>query len=400
MKIGIDASRAFIKNRTGIEEYSYQVIENLRDKLNNQQVVLYVKKTNNLQLTTYDGVVKINDLELPKSWRIKVVKFPRFWTQLGLSWEMLLRPVDVLFVPAHTVPIIHPENTVVVIHGLEYEFCPKAYSSWERMYMRGTIKKSCDWASRIISVSENTKKDLMNLYKVDEKKISVIYEGYSREERNFQFPISNFQSNPNDQISKIKTSEIQSKFEIRNSKFLLFIGRIEERKNISNIVKAFELLKERYNIPHKLVLAGKAGYGYDNIKFEIRNSKFENDVVELGFVSEDEKWELLKKADVFVFPTLYEGFGIPILEAQSVGCSVVASNNSSIPEVIGVETQNFASLQLVDPQNPQDIAESIYKLISNESLKNAIIQKGLENVKRFSWDKCAQEIAQILLKMN
>ncbi|HBI34406.1 MAG TPA: hypothetical protein DEA43_01350 [Candidatus Moranbacteria bacterium] len=400
MKIGIDASRAFIKNRTGIEEYSYQVIENLRDKLNNQQVVLYVKKTNNLQLTTYDGVVKINDLELPKSWRIKVVKFPRFWTQLGLSWEMLLRPVDVLFVPAHTVPIIHPENTVVVIHGLEYEFCPKAYSSWERMYMRGTIKKSCDWASRIISVSENTKKDLMNLYKVDEKKISVIYEGYSREERNFQFPISNFQSNPNDQISKIKTSEIQSKFEIRNSKFLLFIGRIEERKNISNIVKAFELLKERYNIPHKLVLAGKAGYGYDNIKFEIRNSKFENDVVELGFVSEDEKWELLKKADVFVFPTLYEGFGIPILEAQSVGCSVVASNNSSIPEVIGVETQNFASLQLVDPQNPQDIAESIYKLISNESLKNAIIQKGLENVKRFSWDKCAQEIAQILLKKN
>ncbi|MDD5464223.1 MAG: glycosyltransferase family 1 protein [Candidatus Moranbacteria bacterium] len=405
MKIGIDASRAFIKNRTGIEEYSYQVIKNLRDKLENQQVVLYVRKN------------QIVDFELPENWKIKVISCPRLWTQLGLSWEMLLHPVDVLFVPAHTVPIIHPKNTVVVIHGLEYEFCPKAYSFWERIYMRGTIKKSCDWASRIISVSENTKKDLMSLYKVSTEKIRVIYEGYSRGERNFQFPISSFQSNPNDQISKIKTLEIQSKFEIRNSKSLLFIGRIEERKNISNVVKAFEILKEKYNIPHKLVLAGKSGYGYDNIKFEIRNSKFENDVVELGFVSEDEKWELLKKADVFVFPTLYEGFGIPILEAQSVGCPVVASNNSSVPEIVrsksllplgeGVpiaigadEGREQYSALLVDPQNPQDIAESIYKLISDESLKNAIIQKGLENVKRFSWDKCAQEISQILLKKN
>ena len=108
MKIGIDASRAFIKNRTGIEEYSYQVIKNLRDKLKDRQVVLYVKKTYNLQLTTYNGVVKINDLELPKSWQIKVIKFPRFWTQLGLSLEMILHPVDVLFVPAHTVPAVHP----------------------------------------------------------------------------------------------------------------------------------------------------------------------------------------------------------------------------------------------------------------------------------------------------
>ena len=423
MIIGIDGSRAFIKNRTGIEEYSYQVIKNLRDKLNDQRVILYVKKTNNLQLTTYNGVVKINDLELPKSWQIKVIKFPRFWTQIGLSLEMLLHPVDVLFIPAHTVPIIHPKKTIVVIHGLEYEFCPKAYSSWERIYMRGTIKKSCQWASSIIAVSNNTKLDLQRLYNVDSKKISVIYEGYSRGERNFQFPISNFQSNPNDQISKIKTLEIQSKFEIRNSKFLLFIGRIEERKNISNIVKAFEILKEKYNIPHKLVLAGKSGFGYQDVKSQMSKVKCCDDIVELGFVSEDEKWELLKKADVFVFPTLYEGFGIPVLEAQSVGCPVVASNNSSIPEVAschsGLDPESrakhagegldsrfhgndngYCSALLVDPQNPQDIAENIFKLISDETLKNAIIQKGLENVKRFSWEKCAQEISQILLKKN
>ncbi|KKP98180.1 MAG: Glycosyl transferase group 1 [Candidatus Moranbacteria bacterium GW2011_GWE1_36_7] len=411
MKIGIDGSRAFIENRTGIEEYSYQVIKNLRDKLKDHQVVLYVKKTYNLQLTTYNGVVKINDLELPKSWRIKVIKFPRFWTQLGLSLEMLLHPVDVLFVPAHTVPVVHSKNTVVVIHGLEYEFCKKSYSWWDRVYMRGTIKKSCQWAKTIISVSENTKLDLVRLYNVKEDKVRVIYEGYD----NFQFPISNFESNQNEKISKIKTLEIYSKFKIQNSKFLLFIGRIEERKNISNIIKAFEILKEKYNISHKLVLAGKPGHGYENIKLQITNSKYKEDIAELGFISEEEKWELLKKADVFVFPTLYEGFGIPVLEAQSVGCAVVASDNSSVPEIvhskhllspgegapiaIGADEggEQYSAL-LVNPQDPQDIAENIFKLISDESLKNAIIQKGLENVKRFSWDKCAREIAEVLLK--
>ncbi|NTW27053.1 MAG: glycosyltransferase family 4 protein [Candidatus Moranbacteria bacterium] len=377
MKIGIDASRAFLKQRTGIEEYSYRVIENLRDKLNGHQVFLYVRKKQEI------------DFELPENWRVKVIKFPRFWTQLGLSLEMLLHPVDTLLIPAHTVPLIHPKNTIVIVHGLEYEFCPGAYSWFERFYMRLTIKKSCQWASKIISVSENTKKDLINLYKVVGEKISVIYEGYNR---NFEFPILNFESNQNNECLKIKTLEIQSKFKIQNSKFLLFVGRIEERKNIGNIIKAFEILKEKYKIPHKLILAGKPGHGYENIKYQITNSKCCEEIKELGFVGEEEKWELLKKADVFVFPTLYEGFGIPILEAQSVGCPVVASNNSSIPEI----AQDSAIL--TNPEKPEEIAESMDRLISNKSLKDDIIAKGLENVRRFSWEKCAQEISEVLLK--
>lgn len=379
MNIGIDASRAFIKNRTGIEEYSYQVIKNLRDKLNNQQVCLPAR-----QVVLYVRKNQVVDFELPENWKIKIINCPRLWTQLGLSWEMLLRPVDVLFVPAHTVPVIHPKNTVVVIHGLEYEFCPKAYSFWERIYMRGTIKKSCNWASEIISVSENTKKDLMNLYKVDEKKISVIYEGYS---------LCHSGLDPESQGAQWQ-SEILKQVQDDNVPYLLFVGRIEERKNIFNIVKAFEILKDKYDIPHKLVLAGKTGFGFEQIKSQILNSKYQREILELGFVEEDEKWELLKKADVFVFPTLYEGFGIPILEAQSVGCSVVASNNSSVPEVAA------DSALLADPRSPQNIAENIYDLISNESLKNVIIAKGLDNVKKFSWDKCTQEISQILLKKN
>jgi glycosyltransferase involved in cell wall biosynthesis len=392
MLIGIDASRAFLENRTGIEEYAYQVIKNLTVVLHDQQVVLYMRNHKEAKPPIGDLASEVLGFELPKNWKIKVIKWPFFWTQAGLSLEMLLHPVEVLFIPAHTVPLIHSRKTIVTIHGLEYEFCPKAYSLWERIYMRASIKKSCLWASKIISVSENTKKDLMKLYRVPVEKIQVVYEGYDRE-RNFQFPISNFQKN--------------TKYKIQDTKYILFLGRIEERKNISNIIKAFEILKEKYKIEHKLVLAGKPGFGFDKIQNKIQTSRYNNQIISLGFVSEQEKWELLKNAEVFVFPTQYEGFGIPILEAQSVGCPVVASNNSSIPEVVCLKVQpsehrrlnlpEFSAL-LVDPQSPAEIAEAIFKIISNQTIKKDLIEKGLENVKRFSWEKCAREVAVILEK--
>jgi len=365
MKIGIDGSRAFLKNRTGIEEYSYQVIKNLRKEPESFEVFLYVRKNQEV------------DFELPKNWKMKTIGWPIFWTQAGLSLEMLFHRVDVLFVPAHTVPIIHPENTVVTIHGLEYEFCGQAYSAWEKLYMKVSIRKSCRWASRIISVSENTKQDLMKLYKVPAEKIQVIYEGCS------------FCHSGLDPESRIR-AQILKQVQDDSHPYLLFLGRIEERKNVGNILEAFEILKEKYKIQHKLILAGKPGYGWEKIKAKITNSKNKDDISELGFVSEQEKWEFLKNAEVFVFPTQYEGFGIPILEAQSVGCPVVASNNSSIVEVAD------DSALLIDPKNPAEIAEAIFKIISNQTFKKDLIEKGHENVKRFSWEKCAREVAEFL----
>src|SRR3989339_479440 len=166
MKIGIDASRAFLKKRTGIEEYSFQVIKNLRQKLKDAQVTLYVRP----------GEINssVDNFAIPENWKVKKINWIVFWTQIGLSLEMLMHPVDVLFIPAHTVPMIHPSSlwmnnflklfrgkdrnfkTVVTVHGLEYEFLPEAYSRWERFYMRLVIKKSCHWADKIIAVSFNT----------------------------------------------------------------------------------------------------------------------------------------------------------------------------------------------------------------------------------------------------
>ncbi len=366
MQIGIDASRAFLKQRTGIEEYSYQIIKHLRDKLSEHQVILYVSKLKKKDQT------KMN-FSLPSNWKIKVLKYPKFWTQIGLSLEMFIHPVEVLFVPAHTIPLIHPSRTVVTIHGLEYEIRPEAYSAWERLYMHQSIKRSCFWAQKIIAVSQNTKKDLLQIYKVPNKKVTVIYEGVNN---NFQSSVINTQTK-----GKIKYQE----------PYLLFIGRLEKRKNIKGIIQAFEWLKKQYKLPHKLILAGKPGFGYSQINNQWSLSPYKEDIILPGFVSEKEKINLMKSATVFLFPTFYEGFGLPILEAQSLGTPVITSNISSLPEV-GQEAVAYC-----EPNEMLSIADTLYKVISQKDYRDDIIQKGYKNVKNFSWDKCAKQIAEVLI---
>jgi glycosyltransferase involved in cell wall biosynthesis len=370
MKIGIDGSRAFISQRTGIEEYSYQVIKSLRDKLDDCEVFLYVRKGQKV------------DFSLPKNWKLKIIRWPRFWTQIGLSFEIFFHPIDSLFVPAHTVPFIHPSKTAVVIHGLEYEIMPEAYSSWGRLYMRFSIRNSCRWAEKVISVSRNTKQDLVSLYGVPEDKIQVIYEGYDAEAKSQKpsVPANKSRTSSEDQNPKFK----------KYRPYLLFIGRLEERKNIIGIIETFEILKEKYEIPHNLLLAGKGGYNYESIAEKINGSRSKKDIRELGFVADEDKFDLMKNADVFMFPTFYEGFGIPILEAQSVGVPVVTSNVSSMPEVAD------ESAILVDPREPSYMAERTYAIISDEKLRTDMIKKGYENIKRFSWDNCAKDISKII----
>ena len=214
MIIGIDASRAFIKNRTGIEEYSYQVIKHLVNELKGHEVVLYLRK--NSANYEFDADARmIDNVKLPANWKLKVIKWPRFWTQGGLSLEMLLNPVDVLFVPAHTVPFIHPENTAVTIHGLEYEFCSGAYSLWEKIYMRCSIKNSCRWAKTIITVSNNTRKDLVKLYGIDESKIKVIYEGCGSND--------NLQTAGDKPNSNVKSRISNTEYRIPDTKYIFFL---------------------------------------------------------------------------------------------------------------------------------------------------------------------------------
>lgn len=361
-RIAIDGSRAFLRQRTGIEEYSYQVIRHLREFLHDEEVTVYVRHGQS------------PDFAIPGNWRIKELWAPRLWTQGRLSWQMLVDRPDTLFVPAHTVPIVHPGRTVVVVHGLEYEFLPQAYSWWERLYMRWSIRYSVRAASGVICVSENTRRDVARLYGVPEGKMTVIYEGYDDSKLKVQG------SKPETVTGDLKSGV----------PYFLFVGRIEERKNVGRIIRAFGMFKERTGMAHRLVLAGRPGYGYGDIISQVRDSRCKGDIVESGYVSDGEKWRLLAEAEAFVFPTLYEGFGIPILEAQSVGAPVIASDNSSVPEVAG------DAAILVDPYDEQAISLAMERVCSDRTFRDGIIRRGHGNVRRFGWKRCAQEISEML----
>ncbi len=389
--IAIDASRAVLANRTGIEEYSYRVIKSLRDELADERVVLYVRKQSLYEVAS--SVVYF-DFDVPKNWEIRAIYAPRLWTQFRLALEMWIHPPEVLLVPAHTVPWIHPKKTVVVVHGLEYEFCPEAYSWWERRYMRWSIRSACRWASRIIAVSENTKRDLIRLYGIAEEKISVVYEGI-KEDSHASVSSKRTESNTKQftEYRKCAASLVEQFFLSDRGKkpYFFFVGRIEHRKNISRMIEAFALVKKRCALEYALVLAGGHGYGYHDIARVKRLSSYASDIIELGYVSDDERRELFIRSSGLVFPSLYEGFGLPILEAQMAGIPVLTSNTSSLPEVAGENGAIF-----VDPSCVESIADGMEKLALNTVLRSGILENGRRNTKRFSWEQCAKEIADVV----
>lgn len=365
-KIAIDASRAFLHERTGIEEYSYQLIKYLRVPLGQEHVTLYLRR----------GTRENIDFSLPKTWRVKELWSPRLWTYVRLSLSLFIHRPTHLLVPGHIAPPIHPKKTTVVVHGLEFEINPEAYSRYEQVSMRRGIKNSCRWARNIVCVSNNTKRDLVRIYQVKKEKVRVAYEGMNVA--------------PPEQQEL--TATVLRKYHLQKSGYVIFIGRLEERKNIIQILKAYEILRRHFLLSHRLVLVGKGGFGFEKIQEEIANHPFKTDIVLTGFVSVDEKWALLRNATVFVFPSLYEGFGLPVLEAQQVGVPVVTSNNSSLREVAG------DSALLVDPLSATDIAEKTYALLANHDVRESAIAHGYENIKRFTWERCARLVAKMLLR--
>jgi len=283
---------------------------------------------------------------------------------------MMKNKPDVLFVPSYAVPQIHPAKTAVTIHGLEYKYFPECYSLKERFLLEFNTKLSVKLASKIIVPSKSTKKDLMKFYGVDEGKIKIVYHGV-----------------------RIKNQELRIKN--NNKSFnVLFVGRLEKRKNIINLIKAFEIFKNniQYSIFNiQLTLVGKAGFGFEEIKKAIQESLYKDDIILKDYISETEKDELYKKADLFVLPSFYEGFGLPVLEAMSYGIPVICSDASSLPEVAG-----DAAL-LINPNNIEEIAEAMNEVFNDDDLRSRMIKKGFENVEKFSWEKCARETVEILI---
>ncbi len=370
MVIGIDASRANKKEKTGVEWYAWHIIEELKKNIpEGHRVILYSE-------TPLIGALAI----LPLHWESRVLHWPlkRLWTQARLSWEMLTRPPDVLFIPAHVFPLVHPKKTVMMIHDVAARTFPTSFSWFERWYSLWSARYAVKHFGRVITPSQFTKNELaVNCQLSTVSSIHVVSHGVDARYRKIH--------------DTAAIDEVLNTYGIRRP-FLLSVGRLEEKKNTANVVRAFDRLHSKQGgFQSQLILVGKPGYGYENVKEVIAQSAWKHDIRLLGWVDPEDIVYLMNAAEVFMFPSLYEGFGLPVLEAFACGTPVIAGKGSSLEEVGG------EAALYVDPKNQDEIAETVLRLRSDAVLRETLIQKGFARVKNFSWVEAAQKTKDALL---
>jgi glycosyltransferase involved in cell wall biosynthesis len=289
---------------------------------------------------------------------------------------MALHPPDVLFVPAHVLPLHHPAASVTTVHDLGYLHYPEAHRSADRRYLDWSTAWSARQSTAVIADSRATKEDLIRAYGVARDRIHVIYLGARRD------------------LARVgDTSAIagaRARYGV-GERYLLYVGTLQPRKNLARVVEAFRrLVAAGRSSGVQLVLAGKKGWLYEDLFALVRESGLEDRVLFPGYIEDADLAQLMSGAIAFVFPSLYEGFGMPVLEAQACGAAVMTGKNSSLPEVAG-----DAAL-LVDPLDVDAIAEAMQRLVDDEDLRQELVRRGYENVKRFSWEKCARETLAVL----
>jgi glycosyltransferase involved in cell wall biosynthesis len=356
MLIGIDASRAALRERTGTENYSYQLIQHLLALDTPQRFRLYV------QAPPPAGLFN------PRAEQ-RVISHARLWTHRGLSLEMLRHPPDVLFVPAHVLPLWHPPRSVVTIHDLGHRFFPDAHTPSQRRYLELSTQFAARQAKMIIVVSKNTGRDLVKLYGADPKRVVVVHHGVA------QLPIRD----------NAVWERVRVRFDLPKQ-YIVAIGTVQPRKNYARLIEAYTRLQLPMGRRVGLVIVGKAGWHDADIKARAQKAG----VILTGHIGDEEKFELLAGATCFALPSLYEGFGMAILEAQAAGVPVLTSNTSSCPEVAG------EGALLVDPLNLEDITFNLQRLLDDRVLRLSLIERGLANVQRFSWDECARRTLHVL----
>lgn len=357
--------RTGIPGRVGSGEYCFELLVNLNriDKKNNYIIYLPQNPTSDLPKES-------------EKWHYRVVKPRKLWTLIGLSLEFLFRRSrpDVFFSPTHYLPIFSPKNSAISILDVSYVRFPELFKKSDLRQLITWTKFSVKKAKSIFTISQASKDDIIKTYGVLEKRITVTYPGVK---------LRNTVQN-----SKL----LKDNYGIEGD-YVLFVGTLQPRKNIVRLIEAFSkslniLISQYPNIV--LVIVGKKGWQYDDILVAPKKFGIENRVMFLENVTDEDLPSFYKNALCFVLPSLYEGFGLPVLEAMKYGCPVVTSNTSSLPEAGG-----DAALY-VDPLSTDDIAKKLELIIKDEDLRKKLIKKGYEQVNKFSWEKTAKETLKAL----
>lgn len=367
MRIGIDA-RMYSTNFTGIGRYVHELTEKLLDVDKKHEYVLFMNEPEYSQFE-------------PTSKRVKkiLVNAPYYSLkeQIRFLWTIRRAKVDLMHFTHFNAPALYKGKSVVTIHDLTLSFFPgkKMNTGLHRMAYKWVLGSAVKNASNIIAVSKNTKKDLLEVTGVESSKVEVIYEGVSGE------------FTPKEDRQALV--DLAQKYSITKD-FILYTGVWRGHKNLVNLIRSFGLLKKDDSFEGLLVITGKEDPFYPDVKRTVKELGLEQDVIFPGHVSEEELVALYQSAKIYAFPSLYEGFGLPPLEAMRSGTAVVASKSSCIPEICGEDNALF-----FDPYDPSDMANQIQKLWINDELRHELREKGLKHSRKFSWRKMAERTLQV-----
>jgi glycosyltransferase involved in cell wall biosynthesis len=368
MKIAIDA-RFYRKSTGGIGRYTRNLIKELANIDSNNEYTIFITPSDEQE---FDQEI---DSKKHKNFHKFVLSITHFTLNEQTRFLNILNKenFDLVHFANFNHPILYRKKFVTTIHDLTILLFPAKgaqRSYFRRLAFEKVIKNAVYSSNKIISISNSTKRDLENHLRVNPKKIEVVYEGI---DENYQ-PIK----------SQSKIEKFKAKYNI-DKPYILFVSQWRPHKGLPELIKAFEILKEKYFLEHKLVLVGKSDNNFPEVISAVDNCKYSQDIIRPGFVVEEDLPYFYAASDVFVFPSHYEGFGLPPLEAMSSGVPVAASNISSMPEVLGNAAVYF------DPYNPSDIAKQIFSIVSNNKFKQQLIKDGVKQAKKYSWHKMAKE---------
>ena len=378
MKIAIDTADLDCFRIDGTRVYIQNVLKYLGGLAEQDDFFLFHKKR-------YNELLRPTEYE---NYKDNLISGKVWWTQLRFAYEINKLQPDVCWMPIQQIPFRRNNYTkyVITIHDLAFKFFPKHFPLVDRLKINFYTDIAVKQADKIIAISETTKRDIIKLYpKVNVDKIKVVYHGFDG--KNFM-----------QQFSEGEKCELAREYGLLNKKnkiddFLLYVGAIQPRKDLITLVKSFEQLKSEQSGKYKalkLVLVGEVAWKSKKTMEVVKSSDFKNDIVITGKVGFRKLAIFYRLAKVFVFPSLYEGFGIPLLEAMASKTPVVVADNSSLVEVGGDAVLKFES------KNVAKLTNQVKQLLDDENFQQKMIARGLERIKKFNWRKCAKETLKVL----
>jgi len=357
--IGIDGSRFSATQPTGTERYTERLLRTI--------ATLHPPE----RLRVYLNARRAPD-DLPPNLDPCPIPWPRLWTHVRLSWEMVRRPPDLLFVPAHVIPVHHPRS-VVTIHDLGYLSEPAAHTSRSRWHLDRATRWNARVARRIIVPSEATARDLVDRYHTPVERIRVIAHGIDP---------------PGDPPPAAATEAVRRRLNLPPD-FVLFVGTVQPRKNIATLAAAMQAVTSA-GLPHRLVVVGKHGWKVDEVVAAVQRSGMSDRVQWTGYVGSADLRAIYHCASAFCLPSLNEGFGFPALEAMGCGIPTVLAARSALPEIAG------GAALLVDPLSVSDLGQALVRVLTDQELIARLRLAGPRRARCYTWERTAQRTMEVL----